>query len=192
MEFGSRCVLVFPISYFSTTYHSHLDYNFFFSMKLKYLSHNFNFELMRAVDGQSQFLELNLNAKLIWINMTFGFPCNTTHYHQTWINSVIKPASPPSPPLFSSAICLISLICSNRILISVFSLQTLHSTGGEFQCTFHLYLMAGPSGIPLMSPLPHACCGLSLPFPPLRVVLMLRVNGLKLRLSLRYGWFSVC
>lgn len=52
--------------------------------------------------------------------------------------------SPSCPPLLFSANCLISLICSNRILLSVFSGQTFHSTGGVSRCTFHLFLMAGP------------------------------------------------
>lgn len=58
--------------------------------------------------------------------------------------------------LLFSAKCLISLICSNTIRLSVFSGQTFHSTGGVSQCTFHLFLMAGPSGIGLTRPLPLA------------------------------------
>lgn len=42
--------------------------------------------------------------------------------------------------------CLITWILSNRIRLPVLSGQTLHSTGGISPCTFHLFLMAGPSG----------------------------------------------
>lgn len=91
----------------------------------------------------------------------------------------------PRVLILFSANCLISLICSNRMRLSVFSGQTFHSTGGVSQCTFHLFLMADPSGIGLMSPLLLAHSGLSLHSPPPRVPLMVRVNGLKLRSSFR-------
>lgn len=91
----------------------------------------------------------------------------------------------PRVLILFSANCLISLICSNRMRLSVFSGQTFLSTGGVSQCTFHLFLMADPSGIGLMSPLPLAHFGLSLHSPPPRVPSMVRVNGLKLRSSFR-------
>lgn len=85
------------------------------------------------------------------------------------INSVIRHFLSLVTALLFSANCLISLIRSNRIRLSVFSRQTLRSTGGVSQCTFHLFLMAGPSGFGLRSPLPLAHSGLSLHSPPLRL-----------------------
>lgn len=53
---------------------------------------------------------------------------------------------PRWPSCLFSENCLITWILSNTIRLPVFSGQTLHSTGGISPCTFHLFLMAGPSG----------------------------------------------
>lgn len=101
-----------------------------------------------------------------------SFNRNTTREY-ILSTSVFSPARPPSrvSSLLFSANCLIRLICSNRILHSVFSGQTFHSTGGASLCTFPLFLMAGP-----FRHWTHehslAQSALSLPSHPLRVLLM--------------------
>lgn len=120
------------------------------------------------------------------------FPLQHHSVLHTKIKFVIKHFPSLVSALLFSANCLNSLIRSNRIRLSVFSGHTFCSTGGVSPFAFHLFLMAGASGIGLRSPLPLAHSGLSLHSPPPRVALMVRVNSLKLRSSFHWAWFSDC
>lgn len=111
-------------------------------------------------------------------------PIFPSQHHKMRINSVIEHFHSLVTSRLFSASCLISLIRSNRIRLSVFSGQTFHSTGGISRCTFHLFLMAGPSGIGLAGPLPPAHPSLSLRSPPPRSPPAVRVNGLRLEVVL--------
>lgn len=87
----------------------------------------------------------NKSTKILW---------HSSPLHNR-INAVIEPfLSLVSSSFFQQTVWSVRIVQTEYG--SVFSRQTFHSTGGTFQCTFHLFLMAGPSGSGVRSPLPLA------------------------------------
>lgn len=86
---------------------------------------------------------------LVHVNETALLPLHySTHKRNPHEEGRIQSSSvhsPSWPPHLFSEKCLIALIHSNSIGLPVFSGQTFHTKGADSLCTFHLFLMAGPS-----------------------------------------------
>lgn len=122
---------------------------------------------MLNMSRKREFLLKGCGVKMqmfVWINETKPLPSLRAALQHAQAEStrgrILSPSiySPSRPPGLFSENCLIALIHSNRITLSVFSGQTFHTTGAISSCTFHLFLMAGPYGTgpggSLLPPLP--------------------------------------